>query len=94
MAKRVPRAVADAAFDGIAARTKRATKMFTQDLLLGGRAPEAAMVTPVFPLGPFGTAFAAAANHARSEAIKVLLHPAGVLPALEAPAPKLLAPGV
>jgi threonine dehydrogenase-like Zn-dependent dehydrogenase len=68
------------------------TFQITQRLLARSSVPVGEMVTHVFPLSQYGTALAAAANHGRSEAIKVLLRPGRGLPALEAPAPKLLSP--
>lgn len=53
----------------------------TQDLLVEYDVPVRDMVTHVFPLSQFGSALAAAANHRRSEAIKVLLKPAAQAPA-------------
>jgi threonine dehydrogenase-like Zn-dependent dehydrogenase len=57
------------------------TFQITQDLLTEHDVSVGEIVTHVFPLSQFGTALVAAANHGRSEAIKVLLKPAAPAPA-------------
>jgi threonine dehydrogenase-like Zn-dependent dehydrogenase len=47
----------------------------TRQLLRETRTPVQAMVTHVFPLEQYRDALSAAANHGRSEAIKVVLEP-------------------
>jgi L-iditol 2-dehydrogenase len=51
------------------------TFQITQELLVETRAPVRDLVTHVFPLDQFRTALSAAANHRRSEAVKVVLEP-------------------
>jgi len=51
------------------------TFQITQELLVETGAPVRDLVTHVFPLDQFRTALSAAANHRRSEAVKVVLEP-------------------
>jgi len=51
------------------------TFQITQELMVETRAPVRDLVTHVFPLDQFRTALSAAANHRRSEAVKVVLEP-------------------
>jgi L-iditol 2-dehydrogenase len=51
------------------------TFQVTQELLVETAAPVRDLVTHVFPLDQYRTALSAAANHRRSEAVKVVLEP-------------------
>ncbi len=57
--------------------SRRHTIEITLDRLVEGAAPVREMVTHVFPLDEYRDALRAAADHATSEAVKVLLEPGG-----------------